>query len=158
MGFQLPPGKEREYRARAGELLPAVLLTPPPSTNNLFDTFIRPRKGLPCRGPFGHLRTVRPKTKEYEDWIEENAPAARLLRSPASYPVVLRYTLVGKWYKARDIGNVEKPCTDLLVAEGVLADDKLNYVVGIELRLEASEAAARVKAEIVETRAGLFGA
>lgn len=157
MGMELPRGVERRVLVQAGATVRAVLLDPPPSTNNLFDTFIRPRKKGPVRGRYGNLQTVRPKTKEYEAWIAAQGPAARRLRSPASYPVRLRYTAVGKWYKARDLGNVEKPVTDLLVAEGVLGGDNLTYVTGVVLDFEPSEAPPRVRVQFREVSAGLFG-
>lgn len=142
--MELPRGKEREYRARAGELLPAVLLDPPPTSNLLFNAFVV--NGVIRRAP----------TKEYVAWRKANEARAARLRSPTAYPVSLRYTYFGKYNRGRDLGNMEKALTDLLVEQGVLADDNLRCVTGIELRFEPSEAEPGVRLEIIEPPT-LFG-
>jgi len=143
--MELPKGAERRIQEASGTLVPFVLVPAPPSTNNLFRTVVS--KG----------RVFRVTTSDYKDWKAEAEGPVRMLRSPVTYPVGVRLTLCGKWYKARDVDNVAKPIIDLLVSVGVLAGDNLNHVVGLTLRCEPSEAPPQVKVEIEETAPSLFG-
>lgn len=93
-----------------------VELTLPPSTNNLFLTAGRRRV----------------KTPEYRAWIEANAAAARRVPRPdpppsLDHPVRVVTTVYGNkgFRRSRDVANVEKPVTDLLVSVGVLVDDSV---------------------------------
>jgi Holliday junction resolvase RusA-like endonuclease len=142
--FELSPAVERAALAAQGRLVPSILLDPPPTSNLLFNAFVV--NGVIRRAP----------TKGYTAWRQANAARALRLASPTAYPVRLRYTYFGKFNRGRDLGNMEKAVTDLLVEQGVLADDNLRHVTGIELVYEPSEADAGVKVEIVEPPT-LFG-
>lgn len=81
----------------------------------------------------------RIKTKEYTKWISAAALVIRAQgvkqirgRASASYHIPV------KDRRKRDIGNFEKPLSDLLVAAGVIEDDSL--LDNIELRrIDANE-------------------
>jgi Holliday junction resolvase RusA-like endonuclease len=92
----------------------------PPSANNLF--FNLPKgKG-------------RAKTSQYRDWITKAGWAIAAQRKGAKRfdgPVSLLYE-VGK--NRKDLGNHEKPLTDLLVHMDVIADDGPSVVREITLR------------------------
>jgi crossover junction endodeoxyribonuclease RusA len=92
-------------------------LPKPPSVNALF--FNAPGRG-------------RVKTKEYRAWIEA-AGWVLLSQKPSRVtgPVALEYLLedAGRI----DLGNYEKPITDLLVSQGIIEDDKRSVVRRINL-------------------------
>lgn len=145
MGFQLPAGVERKLLAANGGLRPFVVLGPPPTSNLLFVAFVL--KGVIRRAP----------TEDYEAWRAKNRRIVARLASPKAYPVALRYTYIGKYNRGRDLGNMEKAITDLLVEQGVLADDNLRHVTEITLRYEPSEADPVVRVAFEEIGPSLFG-
>lgn len=79
---------------------------------------------------------------EYEAWIEE---AGYRLNGqhpkPIKGPVELEYQ-VGK--SRRDLGNIEKAATDLLVRHGIIEGDGPGIVRKISLALDASVEGVRV--------------
>lgn len=86
----------------------------PPSTNQLFAN--EPGKG-------------RVKTSLYRAWIASAASHLMLQRvKPVASPVAITITLDGKVHRGRDLGNVEKAVTDLLVSQGIIAGDNLMHV------------------------------
>jgi crossover junction endodeoxyribonuclease RusA len=92
-------------------------LPKPPSVNALFSN-------VPGRG--------RVKSKEYRDWIEA-AGWTLLSQKPAHVtgPVSLDYLMHDSGRV--DLGNLEKPLTDLLVTHGIIEDDKRSIVRRITL-------------------------
>lgn len=80
----------------------------PPTTNNLFFN--------------AGKRRVR--TKGYDAWLEE-AAAMIAQQKPAKVagPYVLMIRANRPDRRARDLGNIEKPVSDLLVKCGVVRDD-----------------------------------
>lgn len=80
----------------------------PPTTNNLFFN--------------AGKRRVR--TKGYDAWIAE-ALAALSLQKPQAVSGPYRLTIVANRpdRRRRDLGNLEKPLSDLLVKAGLVADD-----------------------------------
>ncbi len=89
----------------------------PPSTNHLFATVVRGGK------PF------RVKAKPYREWISASTNAlAHLAGCFVPSPVSVEIHLKGRVNLSRDLGNVEKPVTDLAVGLGFIADDSLKHV------------------------------
>lgn len=102
----------------------SIQLPLPPSTNRLWR-----RAGA---------RII--KSKEYSAWITEAGWRLKEQR-PGSIrgPVELSYRMsyrIGK--TRRDLGNLEKAATDLLVLHGVIEDDGPSIVRRINLALDAS--------------------
>ena len=92
----------------------------PPSVNALY-------KNIPkeCGGG-------RAKTRAYEDWITLARSELRKQRArPILVPVKIEYHVREK--SRIDLGNHEKPLTDLLVFHGVIENDSKKYVRGILL-------------------------
>lgn len=84
---------------------------PPPSANNCYPT-----------GRHGR----RYRSADYEAWLFEAGYALEKQKPPEFIgPVTLEY----KFRRGRtDLGNLEKPTTDLLVKHGVIQDDSPKYV------------------------------
>lgn len=92
-----------------------VDIPPPPSTNKL--TFNRSHgKG---RG--------RVKSDAYREWIALVEPMVMALKPLAPGPFRITYTLVGgsDLNLGRDLGNLEKPLSDLLVSAKRISNDSL---------------------------------
>lgn len=156
MGLRLPPDVERRILEQAGGgLVDVIELPAPPSTNNLFMSVIIPRKP-PGPGRYGNLKVIRPPTNEYKAWQDDVEPICRRLKRPVAYPVGLELTLVGKWFRGRDLGNIEKPITDSLVKAGALAGDNLRYITGSVIRYQPGPGEPRVRVRLVELTGGLF--
>lgn len=103
----------------------------PPSTNNLF---INVTKG-------------RVPSARYADWRQEAGWSLKAQRPTAiKGPVVLRYQFQeGQDKRKRDIGNLEKAPTDLLVEHGVIEADDNTIVRGISLFWSKHITGARVE-------------
>jgi hypothetical protein len=86
----------------------SVYLDVPPSTNNLF---LNARKG-------------RVRSPQYRAWIKANAPTADML-TPVEGRFRIVYTLGGKVNTSRDLANIEKALTDLLVMVGAIPGDSI---------------------------------
>ena len=89
-----------------------VLTIPrPPSVNALY-------KNVPGKG--------RVKTKEYRQWIKE---AGWILKAQGFTPmtgwVAMSVRVVKPDRRKRDLMNIEKALSDLLVSTGVIEDDRL---------------------------------
>lgn len=97
-----------ETTARKRPGVACVYLDVPPSTNNLY---LNARKG-------------RVKSPAYRAWIKENAHSANML-TPVEGRFRIVYTLGGKVNKGRDLANIEKALTDLLVAVGAIPGDSI---------------------------------
>lgn len=108
LGVELPRGREA-----------VVAVGLPPSVNNLFAS----------------VNGRRIKSRAYKAWLEEVTPALARLAPPSHYPASLSYVVVGEdgLNLGRDLGNLEKPLSDALVAAGVIPDDCLRYVHGVSL-------------------------
>lgn len=103
----------------------------PPSVNSLY--FNRERG--------------RTKTQAYQDWITLARSALRKQRAiPIFVPVELEYLVSEK--SRIDLGNHEKPLTDLLVFHGVLENDSKRYVRGISLKWCSELAGGTVRVTI----------
>lgn len=87
----------------------AILHLPyPPSANRLWRNF----RGRTC------------KSREYTDWLIAAGMAARTQRQPKiSGAYKLSLTAVRPDRRRRDLGNLEKPVSDLLQSIGVIDDD-----------------------------------
>ena len=74
---------------------------------------------------FADGKTRRHKSQRYCDWILEAGYALNKQRViPVRGPVKLTYEVQdGKDGRRRDIGNLEKGCTDLLVEHGIIEAD-----------------------------------
>lgn len=97
----------------------AILDCLPPSTNNLHATA--------RRGP----KKYRHKTAEYKAWIDYALDQIKKQLAPvATYPVEVTIWVIGGegFNERRDVANVEKPLTDLIVRAKVLKDDNVRYV------------------------------
>ncbi len=109
----------------------------PPSTNNLY---VNRAKG-------------RSKSTEYRDWIATVSMRMMVLRPINTGPFRITYTLMGgsDLNLGRDLGNIEKPLTDLLVSTKRICNDSLRAGLHeIILRyVECGEGAAFVR---IETR------
>lgn len=109
-----------------------VVTTPfPPSTNNLFKNAGRGRA----------------ETDRYANWKTVAGWALKAQRPPAiSGPVILRYQFQeGQDKRKRDIGNLEKAPTDLLVEHGVIEADDNTIVRAISLRWSRDVTGARIE-------------
>ena len=84
----------------------------PPSTNNLY-------LNVAWRG--------RVKSPEYRAWIDVASMLVLLLKPIRTKPFTITYTLVGGdgLNLGRDLGNFEKPLTDVLVSTGRIPGDSL---------------------------------
>lgn len=84
---------------------------------------------------FADGKTRRHKSQRYADWLAEAGYALKSQRPrPVSGPVKLLYEVQeGKDNRRRDIGNLEKGVTDLLVTYGVIEAD--HDLVVREIRL-----------------------
>jgi Holliday junction resolvase RusA-like endonuclease len=74
---------------------------------------------------FADGKTRRHKSQRYADWLAEAGYALRSQRPQTVLgPVTLLYEVQeGKDNRRRDIGNLEKGCTDLLVYYGIIEAD-----------------------------------
>ena len=92
----------------------------PPSLNNAYPT-----------SKSGH----RYKSPRYKAWAEEAGyEVNRTLKGERlGGPVQLLYAFNERETRA-DLGNLEKPVTDVLVSAGVIVGDSKKFVRGIELR------------------------
>ena len=107
----------------------------PPSTNALYKNI--PRE---CGGG-------RAKTRGYEDWITLARSALRKQRArPIFAPVEIEYLVSEK--SRIDLGNHEKPLTDLLVFHGILENDSKRYVRAISLKWCSELAGGTVRVTI----------
>ena len=103
----------------------------PPSTNALFFNVPKAQGG------------GRAKTKRYQDWIALSRDA---LRRQKARPLFGQFIIdIECSEKSRlDLGNHEKPITDLLVFHGVLEDDNKKHVREINLKWSGSIDGIRV--------------
>jgi Holliday junction resolvase RusA-like endonuclease len=74
---------------------------------------------------FADGKTRRHKSQRYADWLAEASYALKSQRPQTVLgPVTLLYEVQeGKDNRRRDIGNLEKGCTDLLVYYGIIEAD-----------------------------------
>jgi crossover junction endodeoxyribonuclease RusA len=96
-----------------------VEIPQPPSVNTLY---------LNVRGK------GRVKSDAYKRWLQEAGWAVKLTKpGSVSGPCRLWYTIPRPTdRRKRDIGNLEKPLTDLLVSYGVIDDDSKVQGINIE--------------------------
>lgn len=85
---------------------------------------------------FSNGRSGRFKSERYAAWLQEAGYALMVQRPPKiKGPVRLSYEVQdGTDGRHRDLGNLEKGPTDLLVAHGVIEDDNNTIVREINLR------------------------
>jgi crossover junction endodeoxyribonuclease RusA len=95
---------------------------------------------------FSNGRSGRFKSPRYEAWLTEAGYALMVQRPPRlKGPVKLFYEFQdGSDGRRRDIGNLEKGCTDLLVSHGIIEDDNDRIVREINLRWCRNLSGARV--------------
>jgi Holliday junction resolvase RusA-like endonuclease len=93
----------------------------------------------------------RVKTKRYKDWIELASTETRrqlmlMFTLPITAPIAVTYSLVKPDNRKRDLGNLEKGLSDILVSTGIIEDDSLIE----DLRLKWVESEHPVTIEIQE--------
>lgn len=89
------------------------------------------------------------RTQRYEDWINE-AGAEIMRQRPKKFfgPVILTYEFQeGQDNRKRDLGNLEKACTDLLVSHGIIQADDGSIVREIKLKWNHEVCGVRVTVE-----------
>lgn len=108
----------------------------PPTANNLFFS-------VPGRG--------RVKSTAYRKWIEEASWVAKLAikAKRITGPYALSVQIGKPDNRKRDIGNLEKPISDLLVSIGAVSDDSDCQRIEIEWSANVDGAFVRV----METKA-----
>ncbi|WP_291869686.1 RusA family crossover junction endodeoxyribonuclease [Bradyrhizobium sp.] len=112
-----------------------IILPFPPSTNNLF-----------VNGKRGRFRSPK-----YEAWIME-AGVEMMRQRPAKHvgPVNLHYEFQeGRDNRKRDLGNLEKATTDLLVSHRIIEADDGSIVRQISLTWNPTIEGTRVTIEPV---------
>jgi crossover junction endodeoxyribonuclease RusA len=102
----------------------------PPSVNNLF-----------VNGKFGRFRSQR-----YDSWILEAGCEIRRQRpSKVAGPVILTYEFQeGHDKRKRDLGNLEKAVSDLLVSHQIIEADDGSIVREIKLKWNPEVQGVRV--------------
>ena len=113
------------------------ILPIPPSVNNLYVT-----------GKYGRFRS-----QKYDSWINEaGAEIMRQRPSKIAGPVILTYEFQeGKDKRKRDLGNLEKATTDLLVSHQIIEADDGSIVREIKLKWNAEVEGVRVTVASVFT-------
>jgi Holliday junction resolvase RusA-like endonuclease len=109
----------------------------PPSVNNLF-----------MNGKHGRFRSQR-----YDSWIQEaGCEIMRQRPKKVAGPVILTYEFQeGKDKRKRDLGNLEKAPTDLLVSHGIISADDGSIVREIKLKWNAEVEGVRVTVSSIFT-------
>ena len=104
---------------------------------------------------FSNGRSGRFKSPRYEAWIQEAGYALMVQRAPRiKGPVKLFYEVQdGSDGRRRDIGNLEKGPTDLLVTHGIIEDDNDRIVREINLRWCRTVTGIRVTITPIEAAA-----
>jgi hypothetical protein len=115
----------------------------PPSVNNLFAT-VKGRK--------------RVKTAAYKSW-QASAEFDLFGLSVPPPPWSIRYTVVAGngWHQGRDVANVEKATTDLLVSVGLLTNDSCVYVRRVTCEFDPeckTNDVAKLRIQILQWSAG----
>ena len=137
---ELPKGRAQVMPGRRA----FVEVPVPPSTNNLYAN----------AGKKGRI-----KSAAYKAWQEQASFCLMGLSVPPG-PWSIRYTVcAGKgWPENRDLGNAEKPLTDLLVAAGLIEDDCTRYVRRVSVDYDPTEGGpktiALVRIQISQWSAG----
>jgi crossover junction endodeoxyribonuclease RusA len=95
---------------------------------------------------FADGKTRRHKSQRYADWLVEAGYALNVQRpSPVPGKVRLLYEVQeGHDRRKRDLGNLEKAATDLLVSHGIIEADDNTIVRAIELKWSAEVTGVRV--------------
>jgi Holliday junction resolvase RusA-like endonuclease len=95
---------------------------------------------------FADGKNRRHKSKRYADWTVEAGHALNRQRvTPIRGPVKLTYEVQdGKDGRRRDIGNLEKGCTDLLVEHGIIEADHDLIVRGIAMEWNRAVEGVRI--------------
>lgn len=103
-------------------------------------------------GLFSNGKSGRFKSPRYEAWLAEAGYALMVQRPPhVKGPVKLFYEFQdGSDGRRRDIGNLEKAPTDLLVSHNIIEDDNDKIVREINLRWNRNISGARVTIVPVE--------
>lgn len=104
---------------------------------------------------FSNGRSGRFKSPRYEAWLQE-AGYALMVQRPRKVkgPVRLMYEMQdGSDGRRRDIGNLEKGPTDLLVSHGVIEGDDNRIVREINLRWNRSISGIRITIIPIEAEA-----
>jgi Holliday junction resolvase RusA-like endonuclease len=70
------------------------------------------------------------KTKDYKEYEEELLWLLKGLEKTNGF-VEIKYSLYLKYYSTSDVGNFEKPLTDIIVKAGLIEDDK--YITKITM-------------------------
>jgi crossover junction endodeoxyribonuclease RusA len=89
------------------------------------------------------------RTQNYEDWIHEAGWELKRQRPlKVAGPVQLLYEFQeASDRRKRDLGNLEKATTDLLVSHGIIEADDNTIVRGIRLKWDAEVKGVRITVE-----------
>lgn len=103
---------------------------------------------------FADGKTRRHKSQRYADWVQEAGWVLKSQRpAPVRGPVRLMYEVQdGKDGRRRDIGNLEKGCTDLLVEHGIIEADHDLIVRELSMVWNPTVQGVRVTIEPVERK------
>lgn len=77
------------------------------------------------------------KTKKYKDY-EELCLMELMIMKPKKFKgwVMVKYSFKLKNYKLTDVGNLEKPLSDILVKAGIIEDDR--FILTMQIMKEPS--------------------
>lgn len=113
----------------------AINLPYPPTTNNLYM----------------NVGKHRIRTKRYDAWLKEGAAMIAQQRpEKVSGPYSLLLRAVRPDRRARDLGNLEKPVSDLLVKCGIVRDDSDACTITMAW-VPSNPSGAAVTVEVTET-------
>ena len=111
------PSPDLSGNKQSSERVDMVKITIPPTTNHLWEGY-----GI-----------TRKRTPEYEAWRSQNLPAVLNMKG-IKPPIAIRLDVWGgaNFRENRDIDNCLKVCLDILVLGGIITDDCVKIVKGVE--------------------------
>lgn len=130
-----------EPRGRAVASVTVTLTDMPPSANQMRKHFIR----------YGKVVSV--KSDAYAAWKSaavQEIVSARHGHIEGPYRLAIAVQRDWKSKRARDIDNILKPCSDALVAAGVVSDDSLAESVSAKWADDLGGPAVVIEIEVVE--------
>lgn len=87
-------------------------------------------------------------TQQYRDWLEAAGWELKLQKTKPMAGAVGLTLLIAMPERKRDLGNMEKAVSDLLVKHGIMADDNSDVLQEIFLRFDPSVPAGMVRGEV----------
>lgn len=104
----------------------------PPSANALY-----------ANAPGGRVLT-----QQYRDWLEAAGWELKLQKTKPMAGAVGLTLLIAMPERKRDLGNMEKAVSDLLVKHGIMADDNSDVLQEIFLKFDPSVPTGMVRGEV----------